>query len=287
MSGRDSFQPYPETRFASIGRKRAGFAQHSPGQNLLLAALPLEDYERLLPDLEPVPLPLGWTVHGAGDREKYLYFLTAGIVSRFYVMENGASAHFAVTGSEGVIGVASFLGGEGMPSQAVVLSAGYAYRLQTDVVKNEFKHDGPLAHLLLRYTQALLCQTGQIAVCNRYHSVEQQLCRWILSSLDRVPSNEVMMTQELIADMLGVRRESVTEAAGKLQKAGLIHYSRGHIAVLDRPQLEAQVCECYAVVKREYDRLLPRRTPLATLACTQSRSMIRAAFQETKAVGRL
>jgi CRP-like cAMP-binding protein len=243
MSGRDSFQPYPETRFASIGRKRAGFAQHAPRQNLLLAALPLEDYEHLLPDLEPVALPRGWTVHGAGDREKYLYFLAAGIVSRFYVMENGASAHFAVTGSEGVIGVASFLGGEGMPSQAVVLSAGYAYRLQTDVVKNQFKHDGPLAHLLLRYTQALLCQTGQIAVCNRYHSVEQQLCRWILLCLDRLPSNEVMMTQELIANMLGVRREGVTEAAGKLQKAGLIHYSRGHIAVLDRPQLEAQVSE--------------------------------------------
>jgi len=278
MSGRDSFQPYPETHFASTNRKRTVSAPHTPRQNHLLAALPVEDYESLLPDLEPVALPRGWTVHGAGEREKYLYFLTAGIVSRFYVMENGASAHFAVTGSEGVIGVASFLGGEGMPSQAVVLSAGYAYRLQTDVVKNEFKHDGPLAHLLLRYTQALLCQTGQIAVCNRYHSVEQQLCRWILLCLDRLPSNELAMTQELIANMLGVRREGVTEAAGKLQKAGLIHYSRGHIAVLDRPQLEAQVCECYAVVKREYDRLLPRRTPLATLACTQSRSMIRAAF---------
>ena len=278
MSGRDSFQPYPETHFASTNRKRTVSAPHTPRQNHLLAALPLEDYEHLLPDLEPVALPRGWTVHGAGDREKYLYFLAAGIVSRFYVMENGASAHFAVTGSEGVIGVASFLGGEGMPSQAVVLSAGYAYRLQTDVVKNEFKHDGPLAHLLLRYTQALLCQTGQIAVCNRYHSVEQQLCRWILLCLDRLPSNELAMTQELIANMLGVRREGVTEAAGKLQKAGLIHYSRGHIAVLDRPQLEAQVCECYAVVKREYDRLLPRRTPLATLACTQSRSMIGAAF---------
>ena len=260
MSGRDSFQPYPETHFASTNRKRTVSAPHTPRQNHLLAALPVEDYESLLPDLEPVALPRGWTVHGAGEREKYLYFLAAGIVSRFYVMENGASAHFAVTGSEGVIGVASFLGGEGMPSQAVVLSAGYAYRLQTDVVKNEFKHDGPLAHLLLRYTQALLCQTGQIAVCNRYHSVEQQLCHWILSCLDRLPSNELAMTQELIANMLGVRREGVTEAAGKLQKAGLIHYSRGHIAVLDRPQLEAQVCECYAVVKREYARLLPAPT---------------------------
>jgi len=287
MSGRDSFRPSPETRFASTDGKRAVSAGHTPRQNHLLAALPLEDYERLLPDLELVPLPLGWTVHRAGDREKYLYFLTAGIVSRVYVMESGASAHLAVTGSEGVIGVASFLGGEGTPSQAMVLSGGYAYRLGPDVVKNEFQQGGPLHHLLLHYTQALIAQTGQIAVCNRHHSLEQQLCRWILLCLDRLPSNELAMTQELIANMLGVRREGVTEAAGKLQKAGLIHYSRGHIAVLDRPQLEAQVCECYAVVKREYDRLLPRRTPLATLACTQSRSMIRAAFQETKAVGRL
>jgi CRP-like cAMP-binding protein len=221
----------------------------------------VEDYERLLPDLEPVPLPLGWTVHRAGDREQYLYFLTAGIVSRFYVMENGASAHFAITGSEGVIGVTSFLGGESTPSQAVVLNAGYAYRLGAALLKNEFERDGPLARLLLRYTQALLCQTGQIAVCNRHHTLEQQLCRWLLSSLDRVPSNELTMTQELIAHMLGVRREGVTEAAGKLQQAGLIHYSRGHIAVLDRPRLEARVCECYAVVKREYDRLLrPKNT---------------------------
>ena len=257
MSGRDSFQPYSEKHFASMDRKRAVSALHTPKQNHLLAALPLEDYDRLLPDLEPVALPRGWIVHNAGDREKYLYFLTAGIVSRFYVMENGASAHFAITGSEGVIGVTSFLGGESTPSQAVVLSAGYAYRLAADVVKNEFKHDGPLAHLLLRYMQALLCQTGQVAVCNRHHSVEQQLCHWILSSLDRLSSNELAMTQELIADSLGVRRESVTEAAGGLQKAGLIHYSRGHIAVLDRPQLEAQACECYAVVKREYDRCSP------------------------------
>jgi len=256
MSGRDSFRPYAETCFASTDRTRAVSAQHAPRQNRLLAALPAEDYERLLPDLEPVPLPPGWTVHRAGDSEKHLYFLTAGIVSRVYVMENGASAHLAVTGSEGVIGVASFLGGESTLSQAVVLSAGYAYRLGAEVVKNEFEHDGPLPHLLLRYTQALIAQTMQIGVCNRHHSVEQQLCRWILSSLDRLPSNELTMTQELIANMLGVRREGVTEAAGRLQKAGLIHYSRGHISVLDRPRLEAQVCECYAVVKREHDRLL-------------------------------
>ena len=257
MSGRDAFQPYPETRGVISDRKRALSTGHTPSQNRLLAALPLEDYVRLLPNLEPVPLPLGWTVHSAGEREKYVYFLTAGIVSRIYVMENGASARLAVTGSEGVIGVASFLGGESTSSQAVVLSAGYAYRLRAGLVKNEFEHDGLLSHLLLRYMQALLCQTGQIAVCNRYHTVEQQLCRWLLLSLDRLPGNDVSMTQELIANMLGVRREGVTEAAGRLQKAGLIHYSRGHIAVLDRPRLEAQACECYAVVKREYDYLFP------------------------------
>jgi len=257
MSSRDLFRPHPETHFASRDRKRAVVAPHTPLQNHLLAALPLEDCERLLPHLEPVLLPLGWVVHGAGEREKYLYFLTAGIVSRLYVTESGASAEFAVTGSEGVIGVASFLGGGTTPSQAVVLSAGYAYRLGAEVLNHEFEHHGPLLHLLLRYTQALMAQTGQIAVCNRHHSLEQQLCRWILSSQDRMPTSELTVTQELIAQMLGVRREGVTEAAGKLQKAGLIHYSRGHITVLDRPRLEEHVCECYAVVKREYDRLLP------------------------------
>jgi len=245
MSGRASFQTYPVTR-----------AQPKPGQNHLLAALPVKDYNRLLPGMEPVPLPLGWTVHRAGDREKYLYFLAAGLVSRFNVSENGASTEFAVTGSEGVIGVASFLGGESTPSQAVVLAAGYAYRLGADLVRNEFDNDGPLSHLLLRYIQALIAQTSQIAVCNRHHSLEQQLCRWILTSLDRLPSNELRVTQERIAELLGVRRESVTDTAGKLQDAGLIHYSRGHIAVLDRPRLEARACECYAVVKREYDCLL-------------------------------
>jgi len=271
MSGQHSFRLYPQTRDASTDRMRALSAPHAPRQNHLLGALPLAEYERLLPDLEPVRLPLGWTVHGAGDREKYLYFLTAGIVSRFYVMENGASAHFAVTGSEGVIGVASFLGGESTPSQAVVLSAGYAFRLGAERLKNEFAHGGPLPHLLLRYTQALIVQTGQSAACNRHHSLEQQLCRWLLSILDRLPSNELAMSQDLISDMLGVRRESVTDAAGKLQKAGLIHYRRGHIAVIDRPRLESQVCECYAVVKREFDRL-PRpestKTRLATFAYT-------------------
>lgn len=257
MSGRDSFQPYPEACFASMRGKQIPYAQPAPRQNRLLAALPLEDYERLLPNLKPVPLPPGWTVHSAGERENYVYFLTAGIVSRFYVMENGPSARLAVTGSEGVIGVASFLGGESTPSQAVVVSAGHAYRLRSDVLHHEIAHDAPLLHLLLRYTLALIAQTAQIAACNRHHSLEQQLCRWLLLSLDRSTGNELSMTQELIANMLGVRREGVTDAAGKLQRAGLIHYSRGHIAVLDRPALEAHACECYAVVKREYDRLLP------------------------------
>jgi CRP-like cAMP-binding protein len=256
MLGTHSSRPYPETRFASKESRRAVAAQYSPRENRLLAALPLEDYERLLPDLEPVPLPLGWTVHRDRDREQYLYFLTAGIVSKCYVTANGASTEFAVTGSEGVIGVTSILGGESMLSHAVVLSAGYAYRLGADLLKKEFKHHDQLLHLLLRYTQALIAQTGQIAACNRHHSVEQQLCRCILSSLDRLPSNDLTLTQELIAHRLGVRRESVTKAVGKLQRAGLIHRSRGHIAVLDRPRLKAQACECYAIVKREYDRLL-------------------------------
>jgi CRP-like cAMP-binding protein len=270
MAGRDSFQLYPETRFASMDRTRGASAQPTARQNHLLAALPLEDYARLLPYLEPVALPLGWTVRRAGNRERYLYFLTAGIVSHFYVMENGASAHFALTGSEGAIGVASFLGGESMPSHAVVLSPGYAYRLGADLLKSEFEHNGLLSHLLLRYTQALITQMVQTAACNRHHSVEQQLCRWILASLDRVSSNGLAMSQELIANMLGVRRESVTEAAGRLQKTGLIHYSRGHISVLDRPLLEAQACECYAVVKREYDRLLPAQDAIGNARDTCS-----------------
>ena len=257
MSGRDLFQPYADACFASIDRKRAVSAQPKPRQNRLLAALPPEDYERLLPYLEPVSLPVGGTVHGASDRQKHLYFPTSGMVSRFYVMQNGASARLAVTGSEGVIGVALLLGGESMPAQAVVLSAGYAYRLEAGLLKDELKKDGPLLHLLLRYTMALIVQTAQVAVCSRHHSLEQQLCRWLLLSLDRLPGNELAMTQERISNILGVRREGVTEAAGRLQKAGLIHYSRGHIAVLDRPRLEAHACECYAVVKREYDRLLP------------------------------
>ena len=231
-------------------------AYPTPRQNHLLAALPAGDYARLLPHLEPVPLPPGWTVHGSGDREKHLYFLTAGIVSRFYVTESGASKEFAVAGSEGVIGVASFLGGESTPSRAVVLSAGHAYRLGADLLKSEFGHDGPLPRILLRYLQALITQIGQIAACNRHHVLEQRLCRWILSCLDRVPSNELAMTQELIANMLGVRREGVTEAAGRLQQAGLIHFHRGHIFVPDRLLLEARACECYTVIRQAHRRLV-------------------------------
>jgi CRP-like cAMP-binding protein len=256
MLEQHSFQPYPRTRFESRDRRHAVSALPAPRQNHLLAALPREDYERLLPHLEPVPLPLDWTVYGAGERQKYLYFPVAGIVSKVCGTVNGALS-LRVTGSEGVIDVSLFLGGESTPCRTAVLSAGYAYRLEMDELKNELEHNGSLLHLLLRYTQALITQTAQSAVCNRHHSVEQRLCRWILSCLDRLPSNELTMTQEHIGDMLGVRREGVTEAAGNLQRAGLIHYGRGHITVLDRLRLEARACECYAVVKREYDRLLP------------------------------
>jgi CRP-like cAMP-binding protein len=239
------------------GEKRAASAPHTPRQNRILAALPPKDYQRLLPLLELVPLPRGWVFQGRAARQGHVYFPIAGIVSRSQVMRDGARTEFSVTGSEGVIGVASFLGGESAASAAVVLAAGHAYRLRSDLLKVEMDRGGLLPHLLLRYTQALMAQTGQIAACNRHHSLEQQLCRWILSSLDRSPSNELAMTHELIAEMLGVRREGVTQAAGRLQKAGLIEYARGHIAVLDRPRLEAEACECYGAVKREYERLLP------------------------------
>jgi CRP-like cAMP-binding protein len=230
---------------------------HSPRENRLLAALPLEDYGRLLPHLEFVSLRMGEPIHGPGERENYLYFLTSGIVSKFYTTESGARAGFAVTGREGVVGVATFLGGVSSPSYSVVTSSGYAYRLKTDVLIDAFDNDVPLRRLLLRYTQALIAQTSQMVVCNRLHSLEQQLCRWLLLCLDRLPSNDLTMTQELIANMLGVRREGVTEAAGHLQAAGLIQYRRGQITVLDRAKLEQRVCECYSAVKLEYSRLLP------------------------------
>ncbi len=238
------------------------FAPQTARQNNLLAALPAADHERLLPHLERVPLQLGSALYESGSAQGYVYFPTTSIVSLLYVMEDGSSAEIAVVGREGVVGIALFMGGETTPSRAVVQSAGYAYRLRASFLKAEFERGGPLQYLLLRYTQALITQMAQTAVCNRHHAVEQQLCRWLLLSLDRLPSNELTMTQELIANMLGVRREGVTEAAGRLQAEGLIHYSRGRITVLDRPKLEARVCECYAVVKRESDRLLSRNSPI-------------------------
>ena len=202
-------------------------------------------------------MPLGWAVYEAGGQMRYLYFPTTSIVSLLYVLENGASAEIAITGNEGLVGISLFMGGETTPSRAVVQSKGNGYRLRASVLKTEFALGGSLQYLSLRYTQALITQMAQTAVCNRHHSVDQQLCRWLLLSLDRLSSNELSMTQELIANMLGVRREGVTEAAGKLQDAKLIQYRRGRITVLDRPGLEARSCECYQVVKTEFDRLLP------------------------------
>ncbi len=231
-----------------------------PRQNHLLAALPEDDYAGLLPNLELIRIELGDVLYEPGVEMRYVYFPISSIVSLLYVMEDGASAEIAVVGDEGIVGVSLFMGGESTPSRAVVQSAGHAYRLPGQQLKREFYRAGPMQRLLLRYTQALLTQMAQTAVCNRHHSLDQQLCRWLLMSLDRVPSNELTMTQELIANMLGVRREGVTEAAGKLQKAGLIQYHRGRIIVLDRVGLEARACECYDVVKKEFDRLLPAQT---------------------------
>ena len=228
-----------------------------PCQNHLLAALPEEDRASIMPNLEWVPMPLGEVVCEAGRPMRHVYFPTTSIVSLLYVMEDGASAEIAVVGNEGIVGVSLFMGGETTTSRAVVQSAGHAFRLPGQLLKEEFFRAGTMQRLLLRYTQTLLTQMAQTAVCNRHHSIDQQLCRWLLLSLDRLASNELAMTQELIANMLGVRREGVTEAAGQLQQAGLIHYHRGHITVLDRAGLEARVCECYAVVRKENDRLLP------------------------------
>jgi CRP-like cAMP-binding protein len=229
-------------------------------QNHLLAALPQAEWLRWQPQLEAVDLPLGMVLHESGRPMSHVYFPTTAIVSLLYVMEDGASAEIAVVGSEGIVGISLFMGGESTPSRAVVQSAGKGWRLSSRTIKEEFNHSGPVMHLLLRYTQALITQMAQTAVCNRHHSLDQQLCRWLLLSLDRLSTNELAMTQELIANMLGVRREGVTEAALKLQAAGLIRYARGHITVTDRPGLEARTCECYAVVKKEYDRLLPALT---------------------------
>lgn len=228
-----------------------------PNQNRLLAALPASDARDWLRDLELVKLPLGKVLYEPGDTLSHAYFPLNAVVSLLYVMEDGSSAEIAVAGNEGLIGVSLFMGGESTPSRAVVQVAGQAYRIKAQTLKKEFNRNGPVLHLLLRYTQALITQMAQTAVCNRHHSLGQQLCRWLLLSLDRLPGEEVVMTQELISNMLGVRREGVTEAAVKLQRAGIISYTRGRIVVLDRGGLEKLSCECYAVVKREYDRLLP------------------------------
>lgn len=230
---------------------------HVPLQNQLLAALPQLVYERLLPHLELVQMPLGETLYESGGELRYVYFPTTAIVSLLYVMKDGASAEIAGVGNEGIVGVATFTGGVTMPNRAMVLCAGLAYRLRTQLLKDEFNRAGALQTLLLRYTQALMTQISQTAVCNRHHSVEQQLSRWLLLSLDRSPSNELAMTQELIASAFGVRREGITEAVGKLKHAGHISCRRGHITVLDRSGLEKRACECYQVVKNEFHRLLP------------------------------
>ncbi len=231
--------------------------EHSPLQNHLLDALPEADLETFKSHLELVKMTLGDVLYESGERLKHVYFPITSIVSLLYVMEDGASAEIAVVGNEGILGISLFMGGESTPSRAVVQSAGYGYRLKSQLLKNEFNRNGPVMRLLLRYTQALITQMAQTAVCNRHHTIEQQLCRWLLLSLDRLASNELLMTQDLIANMLGVRREGVTEAAGKLQREGLIEYSRGHIEVVNRPGLEKRSCECYQVVKDEFDRLLP------------------------------
>jgi CRP-like cAMP-binding protein len=232
-------------------------ALQDPHQNHLLDALLGADYDRLFPNLELVEMPLGDVICESGSKLKHVYFPTTSIVSLLYVMEDGASAEIAVIGNEGILGIPILMGGDTTLSRAVVQSAGHGYRLKAQLLKREFNQAGPLQRLLLRYTQALISQIAQTAVCNRHHSVEQQLCRWLLLSIDRLPENNLIMTQELIANMLGVRREGVTEAAGKLQSLGLIDYRRGHISVLDRTGLEKRSCECYQVVKTEYDRLLP------------------------------
>jgi CRP-like cAMP-binding protein len=234
-------------------------AIQNPRTNQLLAALPEPEWLRWLPQLEPVEMPLGKVLYESGNKLDHVYFPSTSIVSLLYVMEDGASAEIAVVGRGGIVGISLFMGGQSTTSRAVVQSAGHGFRLKANLMMQEFNRAGPVLHLLLRYTQALITQMAQTAVCNRHHSLDQQLCRWLLLSLDRLSSDELVMTQELIANMLGVRREGVTEAASQLQQAGLIQYRRGHITVVDRKRLEQRACECYAVVKKEYDRLLPER----------------------------
>jgi CRP-like cAMP-binding protein len=241
---------------------------HDPNQNHLLAVIPDMEFERMAPHLELVPLLVGDVLYESGGELQHIYFPITSIISLHYLLENGGSSEMAGVGNEGVLGVSLFMGGNTTPSRAVVQTSGHAYRLKAHLLMEEFNRAGPVMRLLLRYTQALITQMSQTAVCNRHHSVDQQLCRWLLLTLDRVPSNELTITQELIANMLGVRREGVTEAAGKLQNCGLIRYRRGHITVLDRVGLEDKVCECYDVVKKEFARLMAgvRRRPGGTAA---------------------
>lgn len=239
-------------------------ALHSPKQNYLLRTLPAAEFDRLSPNLELVPMPLGDALYESGDQLQHVYFPTTSIVSLLYVLEDGGSSGIAIVGNEGVLGISLFMGGETTPSRAIVQHAGYGYRLEARLLKQEFNRSGPLLDLLLRYTMALITQMAQVAICNRHHSIEQQMCRWLLLSLDRLETNSLTMTQELLANMLGVRREGVSEAAGKLQLAGLIRYHHGRINVLDRPRIEKTACECYGVIKREFDRLFadtPRGDP--------------------------
>ncbi len=252
---------------------------HDPKQNDILAGLSDEDYARILPELELIPMPLGWALHEASEKLSHAYFPTDSIVSLLNVMENGATAEIAVTGFDGVVGIALFMGGDATPSRAVVQSSGFAYRISSSALKREFRMGGKMQQLTLRYTQTLITQMSQTAVCNRHHSVVQQLCRWLLLSHDFLPSDDLYMTQELIANMLGVRREGVTEAAGKLQAEGLISYSRGHIRILDREGLENRVCECYRVVKDETDRIMPNRSHRHPL---QKASSMHTALQHAK-----
>ena len=257
-------------------------SQQSPNQNRLLAALPAAEYERLSSHLELVQMPLGDVLYESGGQLQHAYFPTTAILSLHYVMEDGASSEIAGVGNEGMLGISLFMGGNTTPSRATVQTAGCGYRLKVRQLMEEFnrtggRRGGAMQKLMLRYTQALMTQMSQTAACNRHHSVEQQLCRWLLLTLDRLPSNELTMTQELIASMLGVRREGITEAAGNLQKAGVISYRRGHITVLDRPGLESRVCECYAVVKKEYDRLLSDASKRQELPPTGLRPAVRAA----------
>jgi len=231
-----------------------------PQENHLLACMPEDVLARLVSKLESFDMPLGKVLYESGGVQNYVFFPTTAIVSLLYVLEDGGSAEIAVVGNEGIVGVSLFMGGESTPSRAVVQSAGAGFRLPAYAIKEEFNRAGPVLHLLLRYTQALITQMSQTAVCNRHHTLDKQLCRWLLLSLDRLNGVDLIMTQELIANMLGVRREGVTEAALKLQNAGLISYTRGHIKILDRPGLEKRTCECYMVVKKEYNRLLPERT---------------------------